>query len=375
MKIALVHDWLTRLGGAERVLLALHKIFPEAPVYTLFCDKKFIFQYLPDTEVKTSYLQQIPNIKKAHPWFKFLMPSAIESFDFSGFDLVISSSHEFSHGILVKPRTKHLSFYHSPSRIIWDRAHEFVRDFKERGRGEFKTSLIKCGQHFLRLWDCGAGQRPDVMVANSKHIAERIKKYYRREAKVIYPPVEVQEVQNENVSSFKFQNYFLMVNQLYPHKNVDLAVKAFKLLNLNLVVVGEGPEKKRLKKIVGNSENIRLLGFVSDEDASFYYQNCLGYLICNEEDFGISPVEAMSFGKPVLAYRSGGAKEYVIEGQTGEFFETLEPSALADKIEFFNDRIKNSYYHSVAIKEHSEKFGFERFKKEILDLIKNLDYT
>lgn len=389
MKIALIHDWLTRLGGAERVLIALHKIFPEAPIYTLFHDQKFTSEYLPRAKIIPSFLQKIPNIKKLHPWFKILMPSAVESLDLSGFDLIISSSHEFSHGVLVKQKTSHICFYHSPSRIIWDRAHEYLSDFKERGRGRFKLSLIKLGQHFLRLWDYTSSQRPDIILANSRHVAERIKKYYGREAKVVYPPISfpMDSLGLRNRESSIFQPnqidlgkigtpYFLIVSQLYPHKNIDLAIEAFKNLpNLNLLTIGDGPKKKNLESRIKNYGNVKLLGFVPDSELPYYYQNCLAYLICNEEDFGLSPVEAMSFGKPVLALRQGGAVETVLEGITGEFFEKTEPDNLAKAAKSMIENVKDNRYDSGVIKKHSEKFGFERFKKEILDLVKSLDYN
>ncbi len=385
MKIALVHDWLIRLGGAERVLIALHKIFPAAPVYTLFYDKKFVSRELPGAEIVPSFLQKIPRIQKFYPWFKILMPSAVESLDLSDFDVVISSSHEVSHGVITKPTARHICYYHSPSRLLWDRAHEYVQDFKKRGRGALKISMIKLGQHFLRLWDWQAGQRPDISIANSKHVAERLKKYYGREAKVIYPPVTKSPQGMVNVRGRVFpkqpyprgfSSYFLIVSQLYPHKNIDLAVEAFKFLNdLNLVIVGEGPEKKRLKKMIGDSVNIKLLGFVPDEELAYYYQNCLAYIICNEEDFGISPIEAFSFGKPVLAFKLGGAAETNLKGVTGEFFEDTRPETLAKAIKAFDNTLKTGVFALESIKEHSRKFGLERFKKEMLDLVIGLGYN
>lgn len=377
MRIALVHDWLTRLGGAERVLIALHKIFPEAPIYSLFYDKKFVSEYLPEAKIIPSFLQKIPNIKKLHPWFKILMPAAAESLDLSGFDLVISSSHEVSHGVLTKQQARHICFYHSPSRILWDRTHEYAGDFKDRGKAGFKLILIRLGQHFLRLWDWSAGQRPDIAVANSKHVAERIKKYYGREAKVVYPPVEIRAVREHSVHEEPLglfaQNYFLIVSQLYPHKNIDLAIEAFKNLpEFNLVIIGDGPEYKNLKIKSQKSKlkNVKLLGFVPDRELPYYYQNCSVYLICNEEDFGISPIEAMSFGKPVLAYKKGGATETVLAGVTGEFFDEPKADNLSGAVRLISKKIENHHYSDMIIRKHSEKFGFERFKKEMLDLVK-----
>ena len=394
MKIALVHDWLVRLGGAERVLIAFHKIFPEAPIYTLFYDKEFVSQYLPKAKISASFLHKVPNIKKLHPWLKILMPFAIESIDLSDFDLIISSSHEFSHGILSKQSAKHICFYHSPSRILWDRTYEYAKDFKERGKGAFKLSLIKLGQHFLRIWDHGASRRPDIVLANSKHVAQRIKKYYGREAQVIYPPVEITASESAHrmaPAQLSFKNYFLIVSQLYPHKNLDLAIEAFKRIpDLNLVIIGDGPEYKNLKikiqqrfpashgnlrRAKSKLRNVELLGFVSDEDLPVYYKGCLAYLICNEEDFGISPLEAMSFGKPVLAYKKGGVQESVLEGKTGEFFDKLEPGSLSEAAELINEKIKSGHFNEMAIKKHSEKFSFERFKKEVFDIIKSLGYN
>jgi len=374
MKIALVHDWLVNLGGAERVIIALHEIFPEAPVYTLFYDRKFTSRYFPKARIKTSFLQKIPGIAKLHPWFKILMPMAAESFDLGGFDLVISSSHEFSHGILSKPGTRHIAYYHSPSRLIWDRAHAWLDDFKKRNGAGFKVFLIMAGQHFLRLWDYPAAKRPDIAVANSWHVVERIKKYYGREARVIYPPVKVPGESNSALT--RFANYFLIVSQLYPHKNIDLVVEAFKKMpELNLVVLGRGPERKKLLKAAKGFKNINFLGFVPDEKIGDYYQNCRGYIISNEEDFGISPVEAMFFGKPVLAHRSGGAKETVSEGITGKFFDGLDPESLARAVRSFNEEISAGRYDPEKIKKHAEKFGLENFKKEILDIIGSLAYT
>ncbi|MEK7579763.1 MAG: glycosyltransferase [Patescibacteria group bacterium] len=377
MKIALVHDWLTRLGGAERVVIAFHKIFPEAPIYTLFYDKKFVSQNLPEAKIVPSFLQKVPNIKKLHPWFKVIMPAAVESFDLSSFDLVISSSHEVSHGVLTGQNTKHICFYHSPSRLLWDRGIEYIKDFKERGRSPFKISLIRLGQHFLRLWDRSASLRPDIILANSEHISQRIKKYYGREAKVVYPPVEINGKLALNSETSK-KDYFLIVSQLYPHKNIDLAIEAFKKIpEINLAIIGEGPEYKNLKFKIENLKlkNVKLLGFVPDKELPVYYQGCLAYLICNEEDFGISPVEAMSYGKPVLAYKSGGAVETIKEGLTGEFFTSLTKEELAKALSLIQKNIESGKYSPELIKKHSEKFGFERFKNEILDIIRNLGYN
>lgn len=373
-KIALVHDWLINIGGAERVLISFHNIFPEAPIYTLFYNKNFVSKYLPKARIIPSFLQKIPKIQKLYPWFKILMPLAIESLNLKNFDLVISSSHEFAHGVLLKQNTKHICYYYSPSRLLWDRTNEYAEEFKKRGKGMFKILLIKLGQHFLRLWDWSVSQRIDLLIADSKHVARRIKKFYNKKAIVIYPPVNINQDNIVFDESIKITgDYFLIVAQLYPHKNIDIAIEAFKkLTNFNLVIIGQGPEKKFLKSKISNFKNIKLLGFVPDERLPFYYKNSLAYILPNEEDFGITPIEAMLFGKPVLALKKGGALETVIEGVNGEFFEEATPESLVEGIRKIYSKVKSGYFSPVLIKKTAQRFSEERFKQEIMNLVSSL---
>lgn len=365
MKIALVHDWLNNLSGAERVLIELHKIFPEAPVYTLFQNKKFTAQYLPETEIRPSFLQKIPGITKYYKYFFFLMPTAIESFDLSDFDIVISSSAIFSKGLVLKPKTRHICYCYSPTRQIWDL--NTVQNSKIKNQ----NFLMGISKHFLRIWDRQASDRVDEFVAISEHVRDRIQKYYRRDVKVIYPP---------SISNFQFQisnklpisnyqlpkNYYLIVSRLYPHKNIGIAIEAFIKLDLPLVIIGDGPEFKKLK-LKSEKSKVTLLGFIPDEELSAYYQNCRAFVMPQEEDFGLTPIEAMSYGKPVLALRKGGAVETIIEGKSGEFFDDPIPEALADGVRRLNDNYFK--YNSDFIKSHVQKFSGERFKKEILNLL------
>ena len=368
MKIALVHDWINDLSGAERVLIELHKIFPEAPIYTLFQNKKFTKQYLPKAEIRPSFLQKIPGITRNYKYFFFLMPTAIESFDLSDFDIVISSSAIFSKGLVIKPRTKHICYCYSPTRQLWDLNVELIGNWKL----EIGNSVAK---HLLRLWDRQASDRVDEFVAISEHVRQRIKKYYRREAKVIYPPVSINSKpqilnskQTQNPKP-KIQNrdYYLIISRLYKHKNIDIAIEAFAKLNLPLVVIGTGPEYKKLKSKIENLKLIRLLGFISDQELPYYYQNCWAFVMPQEEDFGITPVEAMSYGKPVLALRKGGATETIVEGKTGEFFDDPIPEALADGVRRLNDNYTS--YSPEFIKSHAMNFSEERFKKGILNVL------
>lgn len=377
MKIALVHDWLVNLSGAERTLFELHNIFPDAPVYTLFYGKKFVSKYLPKAEIRPSFLQKIFGITNSYKYFFFMMPTAIESFDLSDFDLVISSSAIFSKGLVLKPKTKHICYCYSPTRQIWDL--HLTNDQQLTTYNFF----VKIAQHLLRIWDRQASDRVDQFVAISRHVADRIKKYYRRDAKVIYPPVsnfqsnldksifknyEVKTF-NEN-SKLKVKNlngYYLIVSRLYKHKNIDVAIETFAKLNLPLVIIGDGPEFKKLKAKSYKLKAVHLLGFVPDEELPYYYQNCRAFIMPQEEDFGITPIEAMLLGKPILALRKGGACETIIEGKTGEFFDDPIPEALADGIRRLNQNYPN--YDFQEIKNQAQKFSAVRFREEILGLL------
>lgn len=362
MKIALVHDWLNGLSGAERVLLELHKMFPEAPIYTLFENKKFTSRYFPDVEIRPSFLQKIPGITKHYKYFFLLMPTAVESFDLSDFDVVISSSAIFSKGLILKPKTRHICYCYSPTRQLWD--------LNSPDREPSHPMIYALSKHFLRIWDRQASDRVSEFVAISEYVRERIKKYYRKDAKVIYPPVTLNQKSQILKSGIQIpKDYYLIVSRLYSHKNVGIAVEAFNKTGLPLVIIGEGPEKERLKKEIGDSENIKLLGFVSDEELPFYYQNCKAFIMPQEEDFGITPVEAMLFGKPVLALRKGGATETVVEGKTGEFFNDPIPEALADGIRRLNENYPK--YNTEDIISQANKFSVEKFREEISKLVYN----
>jgi len=370
MKIAIVHDWLVSLSGAERVLFELHNMFPEAPVYTLFHNKKFTSKYLPKAEIRPSFLQRIPGIARTYKYFFFLMPTAIESLDLSNFDLVISSSAVFSKGLVLKPKTRHICYCYSPTRQIWDLHSESQKSNVE---GQVLERIAK---HFLRLWDRQASDRVDQFVAISNHVADRIKKYYRRDSIVIYPPVILNNEQTTMNKKMLIthcslpENYYLIVSRLYKHKNIDIAIEAFEKLNLPLVVIGTGPEYKNLRsKIKDRKSKINFLGFIPDEELPYYYQNCRAFIMPQEEDFGITSVEAMSYGKPVLALKKGGATETVVEGVTGEFFDDPIPEALADGMRRLNENY--SKYNIDKIKSQSQKFSVERFREEIKRLVYN----
>ena len=358
MKIALVHDWLNELGGAERVLIELHKIFPKAPIYALFVNKGFTNNYLKGAEIKTSELQKVPFIIKLYRYLFFLMPSVVESFDLSDFDVVISSSVIFSKGLVLKPKTRHICYCYSPTRQLWDL------------HSSYKSWPQKIVQHLLRVWDRQAADRVDEFVAISQNVQSRIKKYYGKGSKLIYPPVNTELASQKNNSELnKHKNYYLIVSRLFPHKNIDIAINAFNKLGYDLLIIGKGPDHKNLKSKIANPKQIRMLGFVPDKELPQYYADCKAFIMPQEEDFGLTPIEAMSFGKPVLALRKGGALETITEGVTGEFFDDPIPEALADGVRRLNNNFKS--YNLSAIKKQADKFSKDKFRNEILSLVDN----
>jgi len=344
MRVALVHDWLDTLGGADRVLIELHRMFPEAPIYTLFARKSFVEQYFPGATIYTSWLQNVPWRRNAA--FAMLMASAMESFDLSEYDLVISSSSVFAKGLVLKPKTRHICYCYSPAREAWDRAHA--------SRGLFSS----LGKHVFRLWDRSTVSRVDRFVAISSHVQNRIKKFYQRDSTVVHPPLTVGSADNPID-----RGYYLIVSRLYRHKNITVAIEAFNKLGYTLHIVGEGPHKEHLKSISGT--NIHFLGFLNERDLSEQYRNARAFIMPQEEDFGLTPIEAMAHGKPVIALRKGGALESIKEGITGEFFDDPIPEALSDAVRRFN----NTRYDPSVIESHVQRFSVDRFRTELLSII------
>lgn len=376
MKVALVYDRVNKWGGAERVLLALHKIFPDAPLYTSVYNKKkapWAKVFNPSTGsgqgVKTSFLQNFPFASGNHEFYALLMPLAFESFTFDGYDLVISVTSEAAKGIITKPQTKHICYCLTPTRYLWSGYDDY-----------FKNSIMrfisKPVVSYLRFWDKIASQRPDVLIAISREVQERIKKYYNRDSEIIYPPVEISNLnpstdgqipnKSSNSKSKKFKDqrpttkdYFLIVSRLVPYKKIDLAIKVFNKLGLPLKIVGTGIEENRLKRMA--KSNIELLGYLTDKELVEYYKGCRAFIFPGIEDFGLTVIEAQSFGKSVIAFRAGGAQESIIDGKTGIFFEVQSEKSLEDTILKFQ---KISFNPEDCI-ENAEKFSFEEFKTKL----------
>jgi len=357
-KIALVHEYLTRLGGAERVLKEIWKIYPEADIYTFLYNQK-VSKVFPKKRVHTSFLQKLPKFLRDRPKFLgFLYPTAIESFDLSKYDLVISSTNSFAKGVVINSNTKHISYCHAPTTFIWDEFYNYKKDQKKGWLTNFFISLLA---HYLRQWDRQAADRVDVFIANSKTTQARIKKYYRKDSVLIYPPVDVDRIKPTKDN----KGFFLIVSQLTPYKKIDIAIEAFNKLGLPLVIIGDGPDRKRLQKM--SESNIKFKGFLTDSEIVEYYQNCKAFIFAGKDDFGIAPVEAMAAGKPVLAYRRGGATETVIEGVTGEFFDAPIVELLADGVRRIIEN--EDKYDPKIIRKRAEEFSTDIFVKSIKSLV------
>lgn len=355
MKIAFIHDFLLRQGGAERVLKTLMDMYPEAPVYTLLYDEKRMGEVFPASRVRTSGLQKFPRfIPGMHKLLFPFMPGAVESFDLSEYDVVVSSSNAYAHGVVTNLETRHICYYHSPMRYAWDYTHEYLKEQKMGLLGEILASVLL---HKVRLWDFLASDRVDVALANSKTVQDRIHKYYRKDSLIVHPPVQVERFEPHA----KHEGYFLIVSTLTPYKRIDLAVELFNRLGKRLVIIGEGSDKARLQSMAAS--NIDFLGFKPDSVVKEYLENCRAFIFPGEEDFGIAPVEAMACGKPVLAYRKGGLTETMVEGLTGEFFneqnvESME-AALTQLL------INESRTSAEKIAAHAQKFSEDAFKKKM----------
>jgi glycosyltransferase involved in cell wall biosynthesis len=360
--IAFVHDFLLYQGGAENTLSAMSEIFPKAPIFTLLQDENFVQKSFPNQKVESSFLQKAPRFLTKRYRFLFpLMPTAIETFNLRDFDVVISSSSAFAKGIVVKPKTKHFCYMHTPMRYVWDWSYEYLEEQKLKGKTKLFTRFLLS---YLRMWDRASAERVDKFIANSKYTAQRIEKYYRKEAEVIYPPVEVKKFHPQE----KHDDYFLTVGRLSPYKRTKLIAEVFVKLKLPLVIVGEGKEKEELEKIAKEHENIKVLGFVEDKELIKLYENARAFVAASEDDFNITVVEAMAAGKPTIVLRKGGTAETVIEGKTGEFFDVPQLEILADGVRRFIANEKK--YDYLEIRKHAEKFSKEIFKQKMLEFVR-----
>jgi glycosyltransferase involved in cell wall biosynthesis len=351
MKIALVHEMLTKLGGAERVLKTLTEMYPKSPIYTLFYDKEKTDEWFKGEKIHPSCLQ-VYRKWLSPKWLISKMPEAIEQFDFRDYDVVISSSSAFAHGVKIGSHTKHICYCHSPMRYAWDYTHEYTKDYSP-----FMRYLIAKKLNKIRQWDFMAADRADKIIANSEHVRKRIEKYWRKESTVIYPPVDVGKFKAKG----DHEDFFLIVSALTPFKRIDLAIQAFNKLGRKLIIIGDGAQRKMLENMA--KDNIEFLGRKEDAVVRDYFENCRAFIFPCEEDFGITPVEAMSAGKPVLAYGVGGTRESVKEGVSGEFFYELTPESIIHGMTKLILNEKN--YDYKKIRQIAEGFDKEVFEEKM----------
>jgi len=361
MKVALAHDFLIRWGGAEKVLLDLCKIFPEAPIFTLFYKENFVKKHFPMIEIKTTRLQEKYRKTKNHHLLTPLMPITVEDLDFSRYDLVISSTSGFMKGIVVPSKTKHICYMHTPTRWVW-------QDYFLRKPKALKRLFI----HFFRLWDFEASQRPDLLITNSYYSAKRIKKFYRRDAKVIYPAISDEIVVKS--SAEKKKNYYVIVSRLSDYKNVDKAIEVFKTLNQRLVIVGDGPEKKKLiKKSKKFRKQVIFTGFIQKREKLLeLIKNSKGLIHLAEEDFGLVMAEALKMGIPVIAWNRGGAEELIQDGVNGILFSSANEESIKNNLSEAIERSRCLEKSKISLKKELD-LSLENFKKELF-LLKNKKY-
>jgi len=358
LKVAIVHDFLVNFGGAEKVTQVFAEMFPNAPIYTLLYHPK-LDKFFPNKKIIVSPLQRW--FRTFHIPTKFLLPwmaGAIESFNFTGYDLVISSNNSFAGGIITTPPTIHISYCHSPTRYLWDAYHTYI---DEQHLPNWAKNIVRQLLHRLRIWDKLSAGRPSVYIANSIHVQKRIHKYYRRDSVVVYPPVETRKITPKKSNA----GYFLVLSRLSNYKRVDLAILACNALKLPLVIIGEGEARKGLERLSGPT--IEFLGWQSEENKLEYLKNARGLLFPGEEDFGIVPVEAMAAGKPVIAYGKGGVLESVVDGVTGLFFDEPTVESLTVAIRRFMTIEKKFDWRVIS--QRAQKFSTEKFKQDIMTVV------
>jgi len=357
-KVALVHDWLTGQRGGEKVLEVLAEIFPQAPIYTLFRVKGSQIPAIESRDIRTSFLQRMPLARKKYRTYLPFYPLAVELFDLQDFDLVVSSSHCAAKGVIPRPDALHVSYVHSPVRYAWN---QYWAYFSPEKLSLFSRWLIPPILHYLRMWDESSSHRVDAFLANSRNTAQRIAKYYRRDAEVIPPPVDTEFFRPAERKAARTS--YLIVSALVPYKRIDLAIEAFNRSGRDLVIVGQGPDYKALKRLA--KPNVRFLGALPPDDLRRSYQQAMALLMPGEEDFGITALEAQACGTPVIAYGRGGALETVLPKKTGLFFDELKVSSLAAALDNFPTLDLNS----KVIRANALRYSRQSFKRRLASVL------
>jgi len=357
--VAIVYDRANSFGGAERVLLALKKLFPKADLFTSVLSKKNA-EWVADWNVMTSFLQRVPFFRTHHQLLGLFMPIAFESFDFSSYDLVISVTSEAAKGIITKPGTNHICYLLTPTRYLWSHQKEYEDNYYV-GIKRVLLPLHRLAVRYLQRWDIVAANRPNIIIPISLVVKDRCEKYYKRKTEdVIYPPVDTSLFRNSYPPFSHLPSYYLCVSRLVPYKRIDLAIDACMEQKKHLVIIGKGSDEERLKKKAGNSSFIHFEGYVGNEELVRYYQHCNAVIFPGEEDFGIVALEAMAAGKPVIVYSRSGVAGVVRDGLTGVHLQEQNREALLKAI----DRVEKHVWNSSVLKQEAEQYNEKRFLEQ-----------
>lgn len=359
MNPALVHYWLVRMRGGEKVLDGLCELLPDADLYTHVYDRNAVSENIRSRGVSTTFIQQLPRSRTWYPYYLPLMPLALGRLDLSEYDVVISSESGPAKGVRTGPETYHLCYCHTPMRYVWDRREDYLRDL---------PSVLRPGARlvteWLRRWDRGTARGVDEFVCNSRFVAERVQRIYGRDARVVYPPVEVERFQPAD----RIDEFYLWVGQLVPYKRPRLVVRAFNRMEKPLLVIGDGPLLDEVRTLAGPTVDVR--GREPDDAVASSCARCRALVFPGVEDFGIVPVEAMAAGRPVIAYREGGVTETVEAGRTGLFFEEQSEEALVRAVQRFEETEHD--FDSTAIRRHARQFGRDRFLHEMRQVLEGI---
>lgn len=361
MKVALVQDWLTEMGGAEKVFSEFYLLYPEADVFTLVYNEKVLQTMgIPESKVTSSFIQRLPFGKKKYRNYLPFFSLAVESFDLSSYDLIISSSYAVAKGVLTNSNQVHICYCHSPVRYAWDLHHQYLREAGlQKG---LKAFIVKYFLHKLRIWDIASLNRVDHFISNSDYIAKRIKKVYNRGAVTIYPPVAVEDF----TCNVPKEDFYITCSRMVPYKKIDLIVESFtRMPDKKLIVIGTGPDHEKIEKLAG--PNVTLMGYQSFSVLKDHMQRAKAFVFAAEEDFGIVPVEAQAAGTPVIAYGKGGALETVVEGETGVFFYEQTPEAIIEAVNKFEQ--SGATFSRQALEQNANRFTLGAFKNNFKNFV------
>ncbi|MBI2845251.1 MAG: glycosyltransferase [Chloroflexi bacterium] len=356
MKIAFVHDWLNQYGGAEQVLAALHEIYPLAPIYTSIYRPEAMPQSWQEWDIRATFMDRLPEIHRRHQPYLPLYPLAFSRLDLSDYDLVISNKSGFCHGVKTGPRTLHICYCLTPTRYIWNYA-DYVR---EERIGRVARAMLPLFISLLKGWDYAAAQRVGEFLAISKTVQQRIKRFYNRDSVIIYPPVDVERF---SLDTNEPEDYFLILSRLVPYKRIDLAIAAFNRTKRPLLVIGEGRDRARLEKMAGPT--VQFLGNLPNGQVAHYLSRARALIFPGEEDFGLAPLEAQAAGRPVIAYAGGGARETVIEGETGVLFTEPNQRSLIEALQ----RFQGMSFDPAALRANAQRFSKQVFQNRLQSFV------